>query len=69
MPIERCQREYCGGWARLLVSKSGEIDKICGKCAYPIGEETTNPYRSSWSKKYAGFNSIFKQFFQEKEAT
>lgn len=39
MSIEYCQRPNCGGWAHEIVDSNLRIEKICSKCARPIGDK------------------------------
>ncbi len=64
MPIEHCQRPYCGGWARMIVNSDGEIEKFCSKCARPMGMYRVKANRASSfivsEQQKEMFNSLFR---------
>ncbi len=65
MPLERCERPYCGGWMKQIVDSDGKIEKICAKCAFPPDRRYEKKVEQERAR-YTEFDVIFRAMWREK---
>ena len=67
MPFERCQRVYCGGWIKEILNPENEVEKLCGKCAWPPNIKVEKATKEG-KEKFIEFDQMFRSMRCQQES-